>query len=513
MAPSCEHPWRRAFWMGEVDARPVALLRIALGVLLLVDLGDRLRDFHAFYTTPGIVVPAGRLLGFPGLSLFHLSDDPRFTLALYLAGMAVAVCLALGWATRAVAVAAWVFVVSLHHRNPFVCNGGDSVLRLLLFWGMFTDWGGRWSLDVLLKNRQPASAVFAFPVRLIQLQIAVIYLVTAAAKTGATWRDGSAVGRVLVTGDWGRGLAGILGAHPALCVALTYGVLVIEWALPLALVAPWRPDRVRAAALVAGLVLHLGIFATLRVGMFSTIMPASYAIFVRPRWLDEVSRWCATRPKLQWWAETLGSHRPAPGVMPPSSIVQRGRSTLALILGAVVLLVVADRAWAAVGVVRPTRLREVVAALGQDQRWQMFAPDVPRQAISWTAPALLADGARIDLTADLLPGLRSHHGFVYSRWHKLRESLALQRPPLSRAMGRYACRLAAAAWPSPVVRFDLVQHRVPLDPPGPEQTTVLLTQSCIGDLAAPVTLRSGAGPQTGDGPGAPSAGGPERPSR
>jgi hypothetical protein len=397
-------------------------------------------------------------------------------MTLYGLGVVCAAALTLGIATRAASVASWLFLLSLHHRNAFVCNGGDSVLRLLLFWGMFTDWGARLSLDVRLGRRAPADAVPALPVRFVQLQVAFIYLVTAAAKRGVTWRDGSAIGRVLASGDWARGLGGWLGAHPALCVALSHAVLVIEWSLPVLLLAPWRADRVRAVALAAGLALHVGIFATLRVGMFSEVMPVSYLVFVRPRWLDALADACARRGHVRL-ARGLG-RVPAAEAARSMRWSERLRAAAALATAA---LVATDFSWRVLGGdahERPRALAIATGALAQDQRWEMFAPDVPRVAISWTAPAELANGRRIDLTETLLPKLAAHHGFVYSRWHKLREVLAMGRPPLARAVGRYVCRLARATLPSPVVRFELVQHVRSLDPPAPDVTSVHLAQPC-----------------------------------
>src|SRR5262245_35533155 len=127
---SSENIFRRAFWTGVVDARPLALLRIGLGLLVIADLVDRLRDFNAFYTLDGMVPGPGDGVR-PGLgwTLFSLTSSRGATLALFLTGFPLAVAFALGYRTRIANLLLWVFVVSLQHRNLHVCDGGDAVLQ------------------------------------------------------------------------------------------------------------------------------------------------------------------------------------------------------------------------------------------------------------------------------------------------------------------------------------------------------------------------------------------------
>src|SRR5262245_17873482 len=118
---SSENLFRREFWLGTVDARLPALLRIALGLLVLFDLGDRAFDFHAFYTAEGIRPGPGEEM-YQGLrwSLFHLvgaaTGSRGAVLALFVAGFGLAAALAAGYRTRAASVATWVFVTSLQNR-------------------------------------------------------------------------------------------------------------------------------------------------------------------------------------------------------------------------------------------------------------------------------------------------------------------------------------------------------------------------------------------------------------
>src|SRR5262245_9925600 len=128
--PGIERITERDYWLGETDARPAALFRAALGLVVLVDLLERLRHFHSFYTEAGLAHSAPEALRW---SLFLLARTPGPALTLYAAGIAAACALMVGYRTRAATIALWVFMVSLFNASPFLCDGGDAVVLALLF--------------------------------------------------------------------------------------------------------------------------------------------------------------------------------------------------------------------------------------------------------------------------------------------------------------------------------------------------------------------------------------------
>src|SRR5262245_31126501 len=122
-----------------IDLRSLALFRISLGVILLVDLASRAGLLAANYTDGGAHPRAAMASYFvPGtLPSFHLAVGSLRAQALLfaLAGVA-AVLLALGWRTRLATVVSWLLLDSLHIRNPLVLDGGDHLLRFLLMWSI-----------------------------------------------------------------------------------------------------------------------------------------------------------------------------------------------------------------------------------------------------------------------------------------------------------------------------------------------------------------------------------------
>src|SRR5207302_9988395 len=81
-------------------------------------------------------------------------------------------------------------LLSLHNRNPMILQGGDVLLRMLLFWGMFLPLGVRYSLDALLKPSTlapQATRVFSVATVAMLLQVAFMYWFSVFLITDPVW--------------------------------------------------------------------------------------------------------------------------------------------------------------------------------------------------------------------------------------------------------------------------------------------------------------------------------------
>lgn len=65
----------------------------------------------------------------------------------YLAAIAAAVLLMLGWRTRGTAVLFLVGVLAIENRSPFAGDAGDDIIRIMAVYLVFTRCGQMWSLD------------------------------------------------------------------------------------------------------------------------------------------------------------------------------------------------------------------------------------------------------------------------------------------------------------------------------------------------------------------------------
>jgi hypothetical protein len=273
--------WER-FWFEPRSLAPLELVRIAFGVLVFLWAVSVLPDATTFFGPGGVLAHPAHHDG--AWSVLHVFDsDTAAVVLVVLLGLG-GLCLAAGVWTRAAAVVVFVCFVSLGNRNGFIGNSGDALLRVL-------------SLYMLVAAFMPRSPV---PLRLVQIQVSLIYLGTVWAKLrGYDWPHGDAVAYAFRLEDLARFAVPDVGSSLFVTHALTYGTLVVEAAIG---VLVWVP-KLRPWVLLAGVSLHLGIEYRLRVGFFSWAILTTYLAFVPAATAERVLAW-GTRLRSRRW---LGS--------------------------------------------------------------------------------------------------------------------------------------------------------------------------------------------------------------
>ena len=145
-----------------LDLRALALLRMATAAVVLLDLAIRSTDLEALYSNLGVlpVVAVTEHSWSPYQFSLHAGSglwQAQAVLFVVAAGLAGA--LLGGYHTRLATVGSWVLLVSLQNRNPFIGQGGDDLLRMLLLWGIFLSWGRVWARDA---HARPAPMHYAY---------------------------------------------------------------------------------------------------------------------------------------------------------------------------------------------------------------------------------------------------------------------------------------------------------------------------------------------------------------
>ncbi|HEY6077389.1 MAG TPA: hypothetical protein VIW29_01215 [Polyangiaceae bacterium] len=312
VAPSPDAP--RELWpklvalYGTADPRSLGALRIALGALLLLDVALKWSDVEAHFSNSGWLpnhFALFRPMSDRLFSVYFAFGAPNEVKLLMLGQLLVCVLLLVGYRTKLMQLLSLLLATSLNSRNLLLENGGSVVLNVLLVWSAFLPLGQRFSVDSVrasLRQRKETTAaalndrqgpprtlvaVRSLAVTALLLQWVVIYAFNAWQKSGAPWRDGTAVYYFLqqerLLTWFGAWLRGVLPLGPI--KLLTYGTLAIEAALPLLLLAPWRPQLTRLVALGLALLLHASIDAVLQLGSFSWAMLVAFFAFVpAPAW-------------------------------------------------------------------------------------------------------------------------------------------------------------------------------------------------------------------------------------
>lgn len=283
------------WWFGSESPATLALLRILLGTMAFLSLGLTLFLFQDFYTPDGYapnamvdgwlsyqsnVVFSGTALQFhlpfaiPRLTLLGGEPGPGWTLAVYLATMAASVLFALGKWTRISGIVLAVGVISIHTRNPLIIHAGDTLLRICLVYLALSPCGAMYSLDA--KSKLGPTLVRVTSRRLVQMQIAVVYLFTAWWKLfGTFWMDGTATWYPAKMHEFVRfPVPEFFERQPFLGLE-TYGTLLVEIAL--GTLVFWKPAR--KWVLLSGVLMHAYIEYRFNIPMFAFIIVACYVAF------------------------------------------------------------------------------------------------------------------------------------------------------------------------------------------------------------------------------------------
>jgi hypothetical protein len=260
--------------MIALDLRALAMFRIGLGGLLILDLLLRSQDLLSHYTDSGVLplslVPPTSLLGTWIAPHLYVSS-PILVGALFVLSGITGIGLMIGFRTRWMVVICWVLLHSLQIRNPFINHAGDRVLILMLFWSFFLPLDRHYSrFSPRLEGTESKNNLFAsFATAGILIQLATVYFVGALRKTGAMWQDGTAIWYVLQIDQYALPWTRSFIEYPGLLKALTWTTLGIELIAPLLLFV--GPGRVRAIGLSLITILQAGFFLTLDLGLFPVI--------------------------------------------------------------------------------------------------------------------------------------------------------------------------------------------------------------------------------------------------
>ncbi|WP_347159525.1 HTTM domain-containing protein [Pontibacter chitinilyticus] len=278
-----------------VDLRALAIMRIWIAGVILTDLAIRATDLEAHYSNMGVLplyVMHQYLWPTQFVSLHALSGMWQVEAILFIIAAGFAVCMLLGYKTRLSTVVSWLLLVSLQNRNTLITQGGDDLLRMLLFWGMFLPWGRYYSYDATQQKQLPTadttycSAATAAYI----LQIFLIYFCTALLKNSPEWRtEGTALYYALSLDQILMPVGKLIYPYPHLLHALTITTFYVELLLPFLLLLPFYNKFFRMVVVVVLLGFHIGISLTLFVGLFYLINIASLAgLLPTPvmNWLD-----------------------------------------------------------------------------------------------------------------------------------------------------------------------------------------------------------------------------------
>ncbi|MBY0403680.1 MAG: HTTM domain-containing protein, partial [Cyanobacteria bacterium] len=181
------------------DGRSIALFRMGLAFIFVVDIINRSKNIEAFYTDEG-VLPRIEFINDPWPYLFSLNlaqGSSIFQGFLFMVALVAGIGLFGGYRTKICNVICWILISSIHSRNSYITHAGDWLLNNLLFLSLFIPLGKYYSLDLAFsKNAEPShppQSFLSIPCLAVAVQLAILYIYTALIKTDPAWANGNAL--------------------------------------------------------------------------------------------------------------------------------------------------------------------------------------------------------------------------------------------------------------------------------------------------------------------------------
>lgn len=391
----------------ELDPRSLAVFRICIGAILLIDLVVRFTDIEAHYTDIGILPRSAlieQFLTHPWIISLHFSNgETWFQAILFLISALFAFSLLIGYRTKLCTVVSWALLISLHNRNPMILNAGDVLLRLLLFWSIFLPLGSRFSIEsAASEDKSKQGSTLSLGSIALLIQIGSIYIFGALLKTDPAWRsDYTAMFMALSHDQFATSLGSRLVAYPELLKHFTRVTYYLELVGPLLALIPFKNHYFRIFTAFTFIVFHLSIAATMKVGLFSFVCCAAWLVILPSAFWKKLEKTVLFK-RLDTLQKSYTHKLRIPKADNQANTPKRALKALSLTIQAIALIYMLLWNYRTLDFSEnvkhfPREMNKYGYLFRWDQYWSMFAPR-PRTDDGWyVVQAKLSDGSIIDL--------------------------------------------------------------------------------------------------------------------
>lgn len=284
------------FWFKPQLPTPVALFRIAVGLITICLYFLTRSNAHDFYGPTGLVSAATMTQWWGSAPQFNmlwfLPNGTDTVDHLLTALLIVGIFLTVGLISRISALSVFIILLTLDSRNHFVFHPAFALLRVMALYLSMSHCGDEFSIDNIIRRKRKGNnqVIESSPwaQRLMQLQIIAVYWGALSYQlNGSAWLDGSAVYYATHLTEFQRFPIPICDNLTA-CQVIGIGTMLIELSLCTLI---WVKE-VRYWVLLAGLALHMGIeYSMVFIPLLQPLMISSYLLFIDPNDLNKIIQW------------------------------------------------------------------------------------------------------------------------------------------------------------------------------------------------------------------------------
>ncbi len=391
------------------DLRALALMRIAIAAILMTDLTIRMGDLEAFYSNTGAVpltMVFEHLWNDYFVSLHAISGLWQVQLLLFLFAYFCAAMLFIGYRSRLFTVLSWLMLLSLHNRNTLILQGGDDLLRMVLFWAMFIPWGAHYSCDSLLSREKPPllppSAILTVATIAYLLQVCYIYSGSALLK-GPEWHTNyTALYYAYSLDQIAYPITKWVYYYPELLKKMTAFAYYFELLVPVLFFIPVKHGVFRTAAVLSIIGFHVFNSLNLFIGLFPLIGCATVLGLLPSHAMDKID-FCLRLLKpliIQSFTGIALGIQKVIRWKTPVYYHAAWRENLKTAFLIFLTLFVFDWNFSNISIVSSKlsdRLRFIGYGLRLDQNWGMFAPGVFKDDGWYVLEGITEKGSSVNL--------------------------------------------------------------------------------------------------------------------
>lgn len=399
-----------------IDSRSLRLFRMTLSLTILIDLVVRMTDFSAHYTNNG-VLPLVALFKHrwndAWWSFLVLNSEIYFQAAFFAIILIACLLLFAGYRTRLMTIICWIGLVSIQNRNLVISQGGDDLLRMMIFWSIF--------LPLHKGNSKFKVSTVATMAILMQVLFALQF--SAIFKDPFEWwNEGSAIYNALHLDQIARPIGLLLSDNYQLTVFLTRLVFLIELLILPLFLFPFFREKVRYIVIFLLLAFSIGIISSMMIGIFPICFLASIPLFIPTlfwRFLERKKSFFFLQKYFVTNTNVVNANN---GFRIPWIL----QSVLGFFFILIILWNIATLPRSPISF--PYSLNPLVNSLRLDQSWGMFAPTVFKEDGWLVIKADLSDGTSVDLNNDNKTPSFEKPEYVLSlfkndRWRKYTEQI------------------------------------------------------------------------------------------
>lgn len=280
-----------AFFFSHCSMPVAGLIRIFYGLLLLINMLCLAPYLEHWFTEAGptplaaatAILDPDAVMPFAWLPDSLLTGSPLAVWLCYTVMLVQIGCLTAGFYTTFQAASTFFWLVAFQHRNILLFDGEDVLFRMFAFYLIWLPCGAYFAVDSRRDRRPLRERQFVlWPLRLLQIQITLIYLSTLGEKLrGVDWLDGTALYYVSRLDDmFGRFPLPGMVLNCLTCLKLaSWSVLLVEFLIPCLL---WN-RRTRLSGFALAVMFHLGIDYSMNLNLFHWVMITGLLSFVAVR--------------------------------------------------------------------------------------------------------------------------------------------------------------------------------------------------------------------------------------